>query len=280
MELPEEVDMAMRTDPVVDTLAEEWSAIGELGSALDAEEWQIPSECPGWTVRDVLSHMVGTERSLLGEQAPEPAPSTPSYVRNRVGAFNEAWVQARRHVAGPEMLAEFVEVTERRLARMRSWPMSRFEELGPSPVGEVPYREFMRLRVMDCWVHEQDIRVATKRPGHRQGDATELAIDRIASAMGFVVGKQAQAPEGSSVRFDVVGDVCRRVDIEVRQGRAVPIHDLTPEPTAVLTMDQEAFWRLACGRIPGEAALSAGLVELRGDLSLARQVLVSMTFMI
>jgi putative sterol carrier protein len=98
--------------------------------------------------------------------------------------------------------------------------------------------------------------------------------------MGFVVGKQAQAPEGVFVRFDVVGDVSRRIDIEVRQGRAVPVEDLETEPTAVLRMDQESFWRLACGRVPGEAALFAGLVELEGDISIARQVLSSMAFMI
>jgi uncharacterized protein (TIGR03083 family) len=269
-----------RTDPVVETLAEEWGAIGAIGSALDAEEWELPSECPGWTVRDVISHLVGTERSLLGEQPPKLAVDTPSHVRNPVGVFNESWIQARRVVAGLEVLAEFVEVTERRLAQMRTWPVSRFEEVGPSPVGEVPYRQFMELRVMDCWVHEQDIRLATERPGHRQGPAAELAIDRIASAMGFVVGKQAQAPEGVFVRFDVVGDVPRRLDIEVRQGRAVAVEDLEAEPTAVLRMDQESFWRLACGRVPGDAALFAGLVELEGDISLARQVLSSMAFMI
>jgi uncharacterized protein (TIGR03083 family) len=57
-------------EPVVDVLDEEWAAIGQLGDDLESGEWELPSECPGWTVRDVLSHMVGTERSLLGEPSP------------------------------------------------------------------------------------------------------------------------------------------------------------------------------------------------------------------
>jgi uncharacterized protein (TIGR03083 family) len=269
-----------QADPVVDILAEEWDAIGMLCSDLGAEEWQSASECPGWTVHDVLSHMVGTERSLLGEQSP-PAPEVPPpHVRNGVGAANEAWVDALRKLAAKELLEQFVDVTGRRLEQMRSWPTSRFDELGPSPVGTAPYREFMNVRVMDCWVHEQDIRVATRRPGHRRGVAAELSMARIASAMGFVVGKQAKAPEGASVRFDLVGDLPRRLDIAVRDGRAVVVRDLHVDPTAALTMDQEVFWRLACGRLPGEAALSEGLVELNGDLPLGRRVVSSMSFMI
>lgn len=269
----------MELEAVIDTLAEEWEAIAGLCSALGAGEWDLPSECPGWSVQDVLSHLVGTERSLLNEDAPEPMSDSPPYVRNEMSAANEAWVRARRGRNGLESLAEFVEVTSRRLAKMRSWGPERFERLGPSPVGTVPYREFMNVRVMDCWVHEQDIRVATGRPGHRSGPSAHVAMDRLCAAMGFVVGKQAGAPDGVSVRFEVTGEVPRRLDLEVRRGRAVEVEDLV-SPTATLGMDQEAFWRLACGRVDGEAAIAAGLVEIEGDPAIGRRVCESMGFMI
>jgi len=191
------VGRSTETEPVIDTLAEEWDSIAVLGSSLASEEWDLPSECPGWRVRDVLAHLMGTERSLLGEAPPEALANPPDHVRNTTGATNEAWVSSRRHVPGFGLLAEFVEVTSQRLAELRSWPAERFEQLGPSPLGTVNYREFMNVRVLDCWVHEQDIRVATGRPGGRAGAPAETAIARIASAMGFVVGKRAQAPEGA-----------------------------------------------------------------------------------
>jgi uncharacterized protein (TIGR03083 family) len=266
-------------EPVVDVLDEEWAAIGQLGDDLESGEWELPSECPGWTVRDVLSHMVGTERSLLGEPSPAPLP-TPLHVHNAVGAANEGWVAASRDHSGPEVLAAFRDVTTRRLAQLRSWPTSRFDEVGPSPTGQVPYREFMRVRVMDCWVHEQDIRVATARPGHRQGPAATLAIDRLASAMPFIVGKKAGAPEGASVRFELTGSEPRRLDILVEGGRAVVAPASETEPTAEIRMDLEVFWRLGCGRVTGEAARGASLIELRGDTGLAERVVDSMAFMI
>jgi uncharacterized protein (TIGR03083 family) len=265
-------------EPVVDVLEDVWTAIGELGDILDEVDWELPSECPGWTVRDVLSHMVGTERSLLGDTAPDPVPAP--HVHNDIGARNEGWVAARRTRRGPEVVSEFREVTGRRLAQLRSWPSSRFDEMGPSPVGEVPYREFMRVRVMDCWVHEQDIRTATARPGHREGPAATLAIDRLTSAMPFVVAKQARAPEGSMVRVEVTGPLPRTLDIVVHGGRGTVSPVLESEPTAEVRMDLDVFWRLGCGRVTGEAARGAGLVELRGDTELAERVADSMTFMI
>jgi uncharacterized protein (TIGR03083 family) len=266
-------------EPIIDVLDEVWGAIAELGGSLDDAEWEMPSECPGWTVRDVLAHMVGTERSLLGDRSPDPV-SAPAHVHNEVGARNEAWVAALRDRSGPEVLAQFREVTGRRLAELRSWPTSRFDEVGPSPVGQVPYREFMRVRVMDCWVHEQDMRVATARPGHGDGPSAELAIDRLTSAMPFVVGRQAKAPDGSSVRFDLSGSTPRRLDVVVTAGRASVVDALDGDPTTELRMDLDVFWRLACGRVAGEASRAAGLVEVRGDEELGQRVVDSMAFMI
>jgi MDMPI C-terminal domain len=144
----------------------------------------------------------------------------------------------------------------------------------------VPYREFMRVRVMDCWVHEQDMRVATARPGHREGPSANLAVDRLASAMPFIVGKKAGAPDGSSVRFELTGIPPRRLEVVVRGGRA-SLDDLhETDPTAEIRMDLEVFWRLGCGRVTGEAARGAGLVELRGDTELGERVVDTMAFMI
>ncbi len=272
--------MTGNAESVITILAEEWGAIDTLAQGLADAEWDLPSECPGWTVRDVLSHLIGIERVLLGEALPPPLPELPAHVENEVGARNEAWVAPRRSRPGPDVLHEFQEVTARRIAELRSWPESRFDEIGPSPVGEVPYREFMQVRVMDSWVHEQDIRVATARPGHDSGPAAELSIDRLCAAMPFVVGKQAGAPEGASVRFELRGPLARRIEVVVRDGRAKAVAALDAQPTTSLDIDVEVFWRLACGRVDGKAARLAGLVDIGGDEALASRVLDAMAFMI
>jgi uncharacterized protein (TIGR03083 family) len=272
--------MTQAEEPVIAILAEEWDAIDKLGRDLGDPEWDLPSECPGWTVRDVLSHLIGIERVLLGDPSPEPLTVLPPHVGNEIGARNEAWVEPRRSRPGPVVLEEFRDITARRLADLRSWPGSRFDEIGPSPIGEVPYREFMRVRVMDCWVHEQDIRVATGRPGHASGPAAQLSLERLVSAIPFVVGKQAGAPEGSSVRFTLRESPPRSIDVVVRDGRAKTVPGLDGQPTASLDMAVEVFWRLTCGRVDGKAARLAGLVEVAGNDELASRVLDAMAFMI
>lgn len=265
-------------EPAIALLAEEWQAIAELGGQLNDKEWDLPSECPGWTVKDLVSHMVGTERSLLGDPPPPDAPPA-DHVRNPTGAFNEAWVAARRAVPATEVLAEFSSVTGRRLEGLSEIAPGRWDEVGPSPVGQVPYREFMAVRAMDCWVHEQDMRVATGRPGHMAGPVAELALRRIASAMPFVVAKKAAAPDGSAVCWELLKSPIAQVGVVVRDGRGVSQDDV-PDPTAEIQMDAELFWRLGCGRVTGDAAIDAGIVGLRGDLDLGARVVRNMAFMI
>lgn len=266
-------------EPIVDLLAEEWVAIAALGAELRPEEWTLLTECPGWTVRDVLAHMVGTELTLLGTQAPPVPDPMPDHVHNPIGAGNEAWVAARRPLPAEDVLTEFRDVTERRLAALRSMGPDDFGRPGPSPVGVVPYREFMSVRLMDCWVHEQDMRVASGRRGHAGGPVAQAALDRIASAMPFVVGKKASAPEGARVRFAITGAAPRRLDVLVVDGRARAEPEDGPA-TAQVTCDAEVFWRLGCGRLAGPAARRGGDVALAGDAELACRVVDSMAFMI
>ena len=44
-----------------------------------------------------------------------------------------------------------------------------------TPAGPDTYGRFMRVRIFDCWMHEQDIRRAVGRPGHVEGPA----VDRV-----------------------------------------------------------------------------------------------------
>ena len=42
----------------VENLAIVWSSIDQLCSGLPAGQWDLPTGCPGWTVKDHLSHLV------------------------------------------------------------------------------------------------------------------------------------------------------------------------------------------------------------------------------
>jgi uncharacterized protein (TIGR03083 family) len=267
-------------EAVIGSLREVWASVADACRQLDESQWVLPTDCPGWSVRDQISHLIGVERTLLGDPMPEPVSEERPYVKNPIGALNESWIEVRRDTPGPEVLAEFVDVTDHRLAALRAFPPAKFDEVGWSPIGQVPYREFMGTRVLDSWAHEQDVRRALDRPGGRNGTGERLVLDRCAGAMAYVVGKKVKPPEGSTILFAVSGELGRQVPVMVEGGRARVAPHVPTDPTVTLAMDQEAFWRLGFGRATAAEVLAAGQADVVGDVALGHQVLESMSFMI
>jgi uncharacterized protein (TIGR03083 family) len=261
-------------------LGETWRSLAEACHALAEQEWALPTECPGWDVKDQLSHVIGVERSILGEPAPAWDGPLGDHVRNDFGRQIEPWVAVRRAESGDAVLAEFVQVTRARLAELAQLDAAAWARVGPSPVGEVPYARFMETRVFDCWVHEQDARWALDRPGGSGGLASAFGLAQVQGAMPFVVGKKAAAPEGSVVRFEVGGPPgdARVFSIGVEGGRARPTADGAP-PTVALALSSIDFVRLGCGRAAAGEVQAAGGIRLEGDAALGQRILDSMNFM-
>ena len=208
-------------------LAETWGALAEVCFDLSDTEWALPTECPGWDVKDQLSHLVGIERAIMGEPVPEWSGPLGAHVKNDFAATNERFVAVRRSLPGPTVRAEFVEVTTTRLVQLDALSAAEWAAPGWSPVGEVPRAEFMTVRVFDSWVHEQDVRLALDRPGGSGNAASSVSLDRVQGAMPFVVGKRARCAEGTAVRFEVDGPGAdaRAFTIAVEGGRARPVGD-------------------------------------------------------
>ena len=263
---------------IIDGLEEVWRSIGEATSGLEEAQWRLPTQCPGWSVADQLVHLIGIERSLQGVAAPEVAIVETSHVRNPIGEMNEIWIVARRSATGSEVFSEFTAVTAERIAELRSLTSEQLAVVGWSPIGQVPLRMFLVIRVMDSWIHEQDVRVALGRPGGRDGIGEAITLARADTALGMAVGKGAAAPEGASVAFEVTGPIGGRRRIEVVDGRARAVDGSSA--TATITLTQETYTRRFAGRIDLEAALSAPGTELSGDAALGRAALASLAVMV
>lgn len=261
-------------------LAETWGGLAEVTYELSDTEWALPTECPGWDVKDQLSHLIGIERIIMGEPAPQWDGPLGDHVKNDVGARNEAWIAVRRPFPGATVRTEFLEVTRTRLAQLEALGAAEWAAVGWSPVGEVPHATFMEVRAFDSWVHEQDARRALDRPGGSGNRASAVSLGRVQGAMPFVVGKQAGCTEGTAVRFDVSGpgDDARAFTVAVEGGRARPVGDEV-DPTVTLSLSSIDFVRLGCGRATAEQVEAAGGVGLQGDAVVGHRVLGAMNFM-
>jgi uncharacterized protein (TIGR03083 family) len=261
-------------------LQETWNGLSEASYELSATEWALPTECPGWDVKDQLSHLIGIERSLMGEPAPHWDGPLGEHVKNDFAASNEAWIAVRRPFPGATVRAEFVDVTGTRLGQLGERTEDEWAVVGWSPAGEVPYAVFMEVRAFDSWVHEQDARRALDRPGGSGNRASAISLDRVQGAMPFVVGKKAGCVDGTAVRFDISGpgDDARAFTIAVEGKRAGPVSD-DVAPTVTLSLSSIDFARLGCGRATAEQVQSAGGAAMEGDAAVGRQVLGAMNFM-
>lgn len=269
----------MNDAELVDGLETVWTSIGALGDDLSEEEWKTPSEVPGWSVQDNLSHIVGMEARLLGRTDPEhEAPGGP-HLQNDVGISNEVPVDLRRARSGAEVLAEFREVTGERLAELRALDADGFGAESWTPVGPGTVRDLLPFRIFDSWVHEQDMRRVVGRPGHLDGPVAEAALERVIGAMGFVVGKKAGAPDGATVVFALSGPLARDIAIGVEGGRAKRLDAAPASPTVRIVTDSATFERLGTGRADPEALVADGQVTVEGDDALGRAVVTNMNFL-
>ncbi|MDQ2678330.1 MAG: maleylpyruvate isomerase family mycothiol-dependent enzyme, partial [Actinomycetota bacterium] len=258
--------------PLIDLLDAGWASLDELLAGLEPSEWTAPTGCPGWSVQDNVSHLIDYEAVQLGRPRPLHDFDMPDHARNELGQANELGVDARRSMSGAEVLEEFRRTVAARSEQLRGLVASDLDREVLTPAGPGTARDMLRLRVMDTWSHEQDIRRALRRPGHVDGPVVAESIDYFAQFLPFVVGKRAGAPDGASVVF-AIGDVARLV-VEVVDGRARLGTDEPAAPTAVLTVPVTTFAALVGGRsdVPDD-------VGVDGDESLARAVVAGMGFM-
>lgn len=266
-------------DQVVRGLNEQWDVLVELAAELTPEQWDLPTDCPNWTVRDNFAHIIGTESMLLGREAPDvEVPEDLEHVRNDIGRINEAWVIKYRDRSGAEVLSDMAEVITERRAVLAGQDQEAFDEPSWTPAGKDSFGRFMRIRIMDQWFHEQDIREAAGKPGHFEGVAPPLVLDEVASVMGYVIGKQAAVPSGSTVRLVLEEPMATVFDVEVTD-RARLVDSLDGEPTVTLTIPGRFFLRVAGGRIPWDDPAVIESVEIQGDEKLGQQVLSNLKYM-
>ena len=256
-----------------------WGSIESLCRDLEEAQWRAPTDCPGWSVQDQLSHLTGAEASILGRPRPDHLPQDTSFVRNEVGQNNEVLVDWRRGFPGSEVLEEFIQVTGERMQFLNALTPRDFDQAMDTPIGPGTLRDFLSIRIFDAWVHEQDMRRALDAPGHMEGPVVRHSLDRMCMALPFVTGKKAGAADGVTVVFRISGQEARTVCIGVEDRRAKEIA-LPANPSVVLTLDVETFTCLCCGRRSSEQVVEAGKVGLEGDQVLGRTIVANMNFMI
>jgi uncharacterized protein (TIGR03083 family) len=252
------------------------TAFLDLAASLDDQQWSAPTPCPGWTAGDLVAHVIDIEQLL--DQAPrpqhEPDWDALPHATGDVGRFTEVGVDARRGHARGDVVDEFRATLAARRSALAALP-SDAEVL--SPFGRPTTQErLLRMRILDTWVHEQDIRRAIGQPGGMASDGAIVALQVFLDGLPKAWAKHVGAPAGS-VAHVVISDVGRGVEAWVLVGEdgqgamSAPVDD----PDVELTLSWDDFLTLAAGRAEPESV--RGRVHVGGNAERGARLLASLT---
>lgn len=268
----------MTPHETIDKLASTWQSLSTLCQTLTEEQWKTMTQLPHWTVQDNLSHLIAFEANFHGIPRPQHTAADKSHVKNELGSSNEDDVDVRRSLSGAEVLAEWNEITALRLEALRTANAGYFAQEVMTPAGPGTMADFLHLRVLDCWTHEQDMRRTLHLPGHQSGPSAEHTIDRLIRTLPIVIGKRAQTPEGQCVVIRITGHVTRVIALTMIDGRAQMSNDETASSLCDISMESDVFLQLATGRA-GYEELSKE-IQISGDTAHAERVLTQFNMMI
>ena len=269
-------------DATFDQLFSAWQSASadfiDLVMPLSQAEWDAPTALPGWSVGDVVAHVGWIEGMLIGEFDPphEPDWSALPHAVTDFGKITEVPVDLRRSWTREAVLIELADRVSRRTAELESGPRDATLEvmgpLGPAPLGRV-----LRMRTLDTWVHEQDIRDALGRHGHLDTLGAQATASQLLPGLGKVWAKLAGAQPGQVLDVRITGPGIEGGAIVAvgDDGRARMVGDdlldQAGAATVTLAMSWPAYLALSCGR--GEPQPWRDQVVISGDEDLAGRVL-------
>jgi uncharacterized protein (TIGR03083 family) len=257
------------THPSVETLSICWDSLAELLPQLTEEQWATQSLCPDWTVHGVVAHLAGIEDILVGWD-PEGPETMPPFAK--VDEFAEA----NASTSGSDLAEKLLSITDERRTDFAGMDDADFEKPSFTPVGKGTYGRFMKVRVFDFWVHEQDIRRPIGIPGHESGPGAETAMDEVQGSLGYIIGKKVGLTEGQSITINTSGGVNRTMHVKV-DGRAGRV-EILDNPDVILNADSTTFIMLACGRIDPQEEIDAGRISWTGDQKLGEHAARNLRF--
>ncbi|UCG23719.1 MAG: maleylpyruvate isomerase family mycothiol-dependent enzyme [Chloroflexota bacterium] len=242
----------------------ELSCFISLVESLDGEEWERPTMCTKWSVRDILAHQAGAyESSASFAEFRRQGMGNPYMKEEKlpIDAINRRQVEDREGRSPETLLNELRSAGPKAIANrqklpgfLRAIPLINF---GP-PVGRAPLGYLTdNIMTRDTWSHRLDICVATGRemvlsPEH-DGRLTALVILDLEKIL------RAVTRDGSFV-LELAGPAGGKWQF----GKETPATTITME-----TLD---FHIYASDRATSEDMIVTGKVTFDGDTAFAKKM--------
>ncbi len=249
----------------------------ELLSSLAPEEWDLQTVAPAWKVRDVAAHLLDTplrKLSIVRDHCPVQTPEIRSSrdLIALVNRLNQQGVAVYRRLS-PPLLIDMMKLACEQSARFHE----SLDPFAPAVFAVSWAGEEKSLNWFDTarelterWHHQQQIRLATNRPGIMTPELYHPVLDCFVRGLPYVY-REVKAPPGTGLLLEISGE-CGGQWFLFRQANGWhllkrPARDFA----AHVTLPQELAWRLFTKGIDHDAARRQ--VQFEGDPALGEKIL-------
>ncbi|MCJ7624275.1 MAG: maleylpyruvate isomerase family mycothiol-dependent enzyme [Anaerolineaceae bacterium] len=260
---------------VVELFPEILERLLELLGGLSAAEWEKPTACAGWSIKDVALHLLGDDIGILSRKRDGYSQSADvgdlKDLISLIKEWNETWVDATRRMS-TRMLVDLLKFSGGQANEY-------FQTLDPyalgSPVswaGPDPAPVWLDLarEYTERWMHQQHIRDAVEKPGLREPRYFAPLLDAFIRALPYTY-RAVEAAEGTRVGLKITGESGGLWTLS-RKGRLWVLYvGISQEPDAEVIMEEDTAWRIFTKGLSREDA--SDRVEVTGEQSLGLKVL-------
>jgi uncharacterized protein (TIGR03083 family) len=256
----------------------------ELLRSLTPSEWELQTVAPEWKVKDVAAHLLDTQLRKLSRvrdgyvTGPRPQFASREALLTFVNGLNRDGVEMYRRLS-PAVLISIMELVSREYAAFHQGldPMAE-AGFGVSWAGEDRSLNWFDTarELTERWHHQQQIRLATDRPGIMTRDLYYPVLDTFMRALPFKY-RDKSARAGTHLRFNVSGDCGGTWYLSRESDQWLQTESAKGELLSDTTIPQEIAWRIFTKGIDRDSALAQ--VAVTGDRDLGSHV-VSMVAII
>ncbi|HEX9923358.1 MAG TPA: maleylpyruvate isomerase family mycothiol-dependent enzyme [Anaerolineae bacterium] len=260
----------------VSLFPEERAALIQLLSQLTVADWDRPTVCTGWSVKDVALHILGGDVGLLSRTPGFKFPGSGDVVEwdDLVAFINQAnkiWVEATRRMS-TGLLCQLLEFTggqvyQRLLALDLMALGGPVSWAGPdlAPIWLDVAREYT-----ERWLHQQHIRDAVARPGLTDRHFFAPVLDTFVRALPHTFS-QVRRDTGTMVELVILGDAGGTWFLVQTDDAWLLTQEVTSPAQTSLSLDQDIAWRIFTRGISSTEATAQS--TLTGDRSLGLKIL-------
>lgn len=180
---------------------------------------------------------------------------------------------SRKEQTREELLVGIETSAGRRVAETRAQPPPDGSARPPKTPGDVPWSwdTLLSNRPLDIWMHEQDVRRATGRPGNLDSVGGRHAVGVFGRGLGFVLGKKADGGPGQTAAVALTDAPARFVVAIGENGRGAPTDENVPPDTTLRTSTETFIVLSGCRQ-----AAETREVTIEGDEELGARFLTGL----